>query len=47
MRQRRSLKLNFRQTKSEDTWLKCQGYNYEDDPSDFTSAAFTSREQET
>ena len=41
----RSSKLNF-QTKGKDTWLKYQGYNYED-PSDFTTAAFTSREQET
>ena len=26
------------------TWLNCQGYNYEEDLSDFTSLAFTSRE---
>ena len=32
---------------SKDTWLKSQGYNYEEDPCDFTTAAFTSREQET
>ena len=31
---------------SKDTWFKCQGYNYEEDPSDSTSAAFPSREEE-
>ncbi len=30
-----------------ETWLKCQGFNYEADPGTFTETAFTSREVET
>ena len=32
---------------AKDTWLRCQGYSYEDDPDDFTTEVFTDIEAET
>ena len=32
---------------AKDTWLECQGYNYEPNPGDFASRALTDREAKT
>ena len=32
---------------AKDTWLKCQGYSYEEQPDDFTKTVFTTRTAET
>ena len=32
---------------AKDTWLRCQGYTYEGNPADTTTAVFTTRERES
>ena len=42
-----SLKQNFHNKEAEDTWLKCQGYSYEEQPDDFTKIVSTIMAAET
>ena len=42
-----SLKQNFPMAEGKDTWLRCQGYTYESNPADTTTAVFTTRERES